>query len=211
MWNIKKVMNEKKGPMFWVALVLISIVALLGALIMFALTNVSRSWKEEVRLSDGSVIVVKRRTVRERFGELGHHGRVLKQEIEYDKPGGAVHWVGDIDPVIFDFGKDKTYLVAFLSTGEDCKAYGYPANPFIPYEYSVGVWRRIEMSNLPDALAVNLLLNAWNSGGGLITLPIKRREDFNLPDWFKKFDKNKAHPFNPCPKPEGSLNLQRAK
>ena len=182
----------------------------LGSLVMMG-CDVSRSWKEEVKLADGSVIVVKRRMVRERFGEIGHHGRVLKQEIEYDKPGGAVRWVGDIDPVIFDFGKDKTYLVAFLSTGEDCQRYEYPANPFIPYEYSAGVWRRIEMSNLPDALAVNLLRNAWNSGGGLITLPIKRREDFNLPDWFKKFDKNKPHPFNPCPRPEGFQYPQRAK
>ena len=82
----------------------------LGSLVMMG-CDVSRRWKEEVKLADGSIIVVKRRMVRERFGEIGHHGRVLKQGIEYDKPGGTVHWVGDIDPVIFDFGKDKIRLL----------------------------------------------------------------------------------------------------
>ena len=196
MWNIEKVMNEKKGPLFWVALVLISIVALIGALIMFALTNVSRSWKEEVKLANGSVIVVKRRTVRERFGELGHHGRVLKQELEYDKPGGVIRWVRDIDPLIFDFAKDKAYVVAYLSTGEECGRYGDPPNRFLAYELVGETWRAVQMTDLPDRLEFNLLQNSWNSGGGLITLAVKRREDFNPPDWFKKFDKNLQRP---CP------------
>ena len=159
--------------------------------------DVSRNWTEEVRLADGSLIVIKRKMVRERFGEPGHPGRVLKQEIEYDKPGGAIRWSGDIDPLIFDLVSGRIVVVAYLSTGEECRRYGYPANQFMPYEFSNASWQPIQMKDLPDGLKFNLLRNAWNNGNqGLITLAVKHREDFNPPDWFKKFDKNQIHP---CP------------
>ncbi len=161
----------------------------LGSLVMMG-CDVSRRWKEEVKLADGSIIVVKRRMVRERFGEIGHHGRVLKQEIEYDKPGGAVHWVGDIDPAIFDFVKGSAYVVAFPKVYEECERYGFPNPPFVFFVESGGKWQRIYAKDVPSGLDFNLLQNAWNSGGGLITLPIKHREDFNPPEWFKKFNKD---------------------
>ena len=56
-----------------------------GSMVMTG-CEVSRNWTEEVRLADGSLIVIKRKIVRERFGEPGHPGSVLKQEIEYDTP-----------------------------------------------------------------------------------------------------------------------------
>ena len=159
--------------------------------------DVSRNWTEEVRLADGSLIVIKRKMVRERFGEPGHPGRVLRQEIEYDKPGGVIRWSGDVDPLIFYIAKDSIVVVAYLSTGEECRRYGYPKNKFMPYKLSNTSWQSIQMKDLPDGLEYNLLRSAWNNGNqGLITLAVKRMEDSNPPDWFKKFDKNQIHP---CP------------
>lgn len=153
--------------------------------------DVSRSWTEEVKLTDGSVIVIKRKMVRERFGEPGHPGRVLRQEIEYDKPGGAIRWAGDIDPYVFDFANGKSYVVAFPNTGEECKRYGNPNPPFVFFEQAGGEWRRIYAKDVPDALEFNLLRNAWKNGNqGSITLAVKRMEDSNPPNYLKKFDKN---------------------
>ena len=152
--------------------------------------DVSRNWTEEVRLADGSLIVINRKMVRERFGEPGHPGRVLRQEIEYDKPGGVIRWSGDIDPLIFDFVNGKPYVVAFLSTGEDCERYGRPNSPFIFFERKENEWLRIYAKDMPDHLEFNLLRNAWNIANGRITLALKRMEDSNLPKYLKKFDKN---------------------
>ena len=161
----------------------------LGSLVMMG-CDVSRSWKEEVKLSDGSVIVVKRRMVRERFGEIGHHGRVLKQELEYDKAGGAIHWVGDIDPVIFDFAQGKAYVVAFPQVYAECQRYGFPNPPFVFFRELGPNWERVDAGKVPKGLEFNLLRNGWDAGGGLITFSLKRAQDVSPPAWFKKFNKD---------------------
>ena len=142
-----------------------------GSMVMTG-CDVSRNWTEEVRLADGSLIVIKRKIVRERFGELGYHGRVLRQEIEYDKPGGVIRWWGDVDPYVFDFANGKTYVVAFPRTGEECERYGSPNPPFVFFEQagSGGEWRRIYAKDMPSHLEFNLLRNAWNIANGRITL-----------------------------------------
>ena len=188
MLMLKKALKAR-GPLLGVGLVSILIV-LTGALIMFGL-NVSRSWDEEVKLIDGSTIVVKRHTVRERFGEIGHHGALLKQEVKVDKPGGAVHWVGDIDPVVFDFIGNKAYLVAFPVTGPECRRYGSPNPPFVFFEYSGLEWKRIRSEEFPEGFAFNLLRNSWyKDQPSLINLEMKQKRDWNPPEYFKKFDKN---------------------
>ncbi len=172
-------------------------VVILGSLVMMG-CDVSRSWKEEVKLSDGSVIVIKRRMVRERFGEIGHHGAVLKQEIKFAMPGSAIHWIADIDPVVLESVNGKHYLVAYLNTGEECRRYGYPDSRFLFYEHSGSDWRRIRSQEFPDGFAFNLLRAYWyKAQPSLITLDMKAQRDWNSPEYFKKFDKNAIRP---CPK-----------
>ena len=164
-------------------------VIVFGSMVMTG-CDVSRNWTEEVRLADGSLIVIKRKIVRERFGEPGHPGRVLRQEIEYDTPGGVIRWPGDIDPMIFDFANGKAYVVAYPQVAEECFRYGNPNPPFVFFEQMGSEWRRIYAKDVPDTLEFNLLRNAWNIGNGRITLALKRMEDSNPPNHFKKFDKN---------------------
>lgn len=189
------------------SIVLIGIVIILiGAVYMFGL-HVSRSWQEEVKLISGSTIVIDRRLVRERFGEQWLAGRVVKQTIKFDKPGGAIHWVGDIDPLVFDFVNGKPYVAAFLSTGEDCERYGNPDSPFILFEYANEEWHRIRADEFPDGLAFNLLRNAWWTGQpSLVTLAIKLDRDWNPPKYLTKFDKNLN---KPCRYSSSSIKEQK--
>lgn len=192
---VKKILKAN-GPLLGVGLVSMLIVST-GALIMFGL-NVSRSWDEEVKLIDGSVIVIKRHKVRERFGEIGQHGSLLKEEITFNKPGGEIQWVGDVNPVAFDFAKGKSYVVAYLSTRADCRRYHFPDSRFIFYEHIGKEWQRIRAQEFPDGFTFNLLRNVWyEEQPSLITLEMKKQRDWNPPDSFKNFDKNAI---DPCPK-----------
>jgi hypothetical protein len=125
--------------------------------------DVSREWAEEVKLADGSLVIVKRVSTRERFGELGAagYGRFKEEVLTITNPLFA-EWRGDTNPISVDVKGQDVIVVGWLRGWTACEKYGYPNPPFAYFRYSTGRgWEQIKPENVSGSLKQNLLLNPW--------------------------------------------------
>jgi hypothetical protein len=145
--------------------------------------DVSREWAEEVRLTDGSVVIVKRVSTRERIGELGAagYGRFKEEVLTFTNPLFA-EWRGDTSPISVDIKGQDVFVVGWLRGWAACEKYGYPNPPFAYFRYSTGRgWEQIKAENVPGSLKQNLLLNPWQSAieNHIGVLRLQRKEELN--------------------------------
>lgn len=160
------------------------------------MNRVSISWTEEVQLSDGTLIDIKRTMVREAVGEPGFHGKVLEQKISYKTATGEIVWPGKIDPLIFDLKDGRYYVVAVPRTGEECELYGRQDSPFVFYVFANSEWKTIDPKEFPDGFKKNLLWNAWKDNQpARVTIKEKESRDFSISSRdMRQFDKSNTKP-----------------
>lgn len=134
-----------------------------------ALVLTDFAWKEEVRLHDGSTIVVARDNVYDRrLGhEIGQHPPLAEHSIRFKIPstGEAVTWESsnrsfsepeNLSELSLDFLDNVPYLAAAM---DGCIAYnrwGRPNPPYVFFKY-VGEWRRIPLEEFPEQFKINLV------------------------------------------------------
>ncbi len=92
---------------------------LMLAAMLAACGRVDVEWKEEVRLSDGRVVIVKRTAQGKALGEIGGPGgwRATRMTVEIDRPrlpSNPPMWSERWVPMLFDYDADarEWFLVA---------------------------------------------------------------------------------------------------
>lgn len=174
------------------ARLLIAIV--IAGLLSYWLGIIKRSWEEEVRLSDGRVIVIARSVSVQKFGskqQAESHGPVILQKLRFAGTTEQVAWEDDITPIIFEIKGPNYFVVAMPGSDEKCKEHGNPNPPFVFYKYADGRWETIPYSEFPDGFQRNLLVDFWRpetANGGRLTMPMKDQGD-RFPGQIRVFDK----------------------
>lgn len=133
-------------------------------------------WTEDVKLSDGRMMVVRRS---EDYRHIvspadGFRGGWLfqKSDITADLPAPVsrkVSWDGSLKPLVLDIQSgDTVYLVGVVATGAGMNEWKVPDHEFYVVFRLVGEgWQRIPLADLPLSVEPNLLGNTY-------TLFIKR-------------------------------------
>jgi len=130
------------------------------------------SWKEEVLLHDGSMIIVERTVERGGRHEIGQIPPIKEQRLSFTMPGTNqdITWedrysedIGTASflPMLVDVLKGTAYLVA---TPMGCMSYGKwgrPNPPYVIFRYEGEIWKRIALQELPAEIkSPNLVISS---------------------------------------------------
>lgn len=122
------------------------------------------SWDEDVLQTDGQILSVHRTASyrADAYGRSGR-GRLTEQTIRFSHNGRNIRWTNnDLWPIaympeILDVVSDMPVLVMPVHRWGPCAKYGFPQEGLVAFGYRNGHWDRIELSDLPKELRVNLL------------------------------------------------------
>jgi hypothetical protein len=158
---------------------------LLATAALHACGNVDVSWKEEVKLADGQIIIVKRTAEGKALGEIGGPGgwRATRMTLEIDRPelphkppAWSERWV----PMLFDFdpGTREWFLVATFYTCIDWREMGAPELPYVQYLARDGRWDKVPLDPKLIGRRANLLTGVNARGEpDLVNVEAKERRD----------------------------------
>ena len=159
----------------------------LGAMAVSACDGGVIKWTEEVKLHDGKIIQVKRRTELTASGfPVQKRGLSMYHEFCYVPMG--IYWRSkpEYRPELFDVVNSKAY--AKVSLGHDCSRcmlHGYPETDALYFVWNAGTWNKIDYKEFPSELRLNLLLtpdqaNPQDDAHGLVTLADKEKLDMSI-------------------------------
>lgn len=159
-----------------------SLVIALPAVVLAACGNHRIAWTEEVRLSSGEVIDVKRSVTSQQLGEIGGSGgweaESMSLKIERPKrPSDPAEWSYPYVPVLFDQDpvSHEWFVVATFYTCERWHELGRPKLPYAEWRYHAGQWRRVELSPAHVGRAANMLTSIRSKGEPDHTLASKEQ------------------------------------
>ena len=147
--------------------------------------NVDVSWKEEVKLADGQVIIVKRTAQGKALGEIGGPGgwRANRMTLEIDRPRlptNPPEWSQRWVPMLFDYDAqaNEWFLVATFYTCIDWYDLGRPRLPYVQYRTRDGRWEEVPLDPRLFGRSANLLTGVNARGEpALVSLEVKEKED----------------------------------
>ena len=141
------------------------------------------AWQEEVQLSNGDIITVKRTAKSKSFGEWGgpggweNEGMTLAIE-KPKKPDDPPVWDFRFVPVVFDRDAEtkEWFVVATFYSCQSWYDLGRPKLPYTEYRLRNGQWQKVELSASVMGLDANMLTDI-SSGGEppLIDIEAKRK------------------------------------
>ena len=165
-------------------------VGVLFAVVMAPIMGCSNTktiqWHEQVKLSDGKVIVVERtQTYRAVSGDYQSGWLLSKASIRAampTTPSTHVEWEGPLEPLAIDMTRDGTvYLVTIVLTQQGARAYSPKDGAHVAFKYlGDNRWQRIPRGMVPKNLRVNLLVSVdfdQKYSGHTISLPLKKKLD----------------------------------
>ena len=123
-------------------------------------------WTEDVKLSDGRMIVVQRSEDYRRVVDPGAGFRkgwlFQKSIITAELPAPVqrkVSWEGSLKPLVLDIEEDNTiYLVGVVATGAGRHEWDVPRNElYVVFRLTQGGWEHIPLAELPLSVKPNLL------------------------------------------------------
>lgn len=156
--------------------------------------NVDITWREDVLLEDGRMLLVKRTAKGKRLGEIGGPGgwEATEMTLEIEEPSSSANpprWGERWVPMVFDYdSKTKEwYVVATFYMCEDWYDLGRPKLPYVEYRARGGKWERVPLNSGLFGKKANLL-TAVRSGGEKrrVTIEDKTRRDWNAGRKFKE-------------------------
>ena len=127
-------------------------------------------WTEDVKLSDGRMILVKRTEDYRRIMDVGagfQRGWLFqKSSISAELPAPIqrkVVWEGSLKPLVLDIHPDgSVYLVCRVATGAAQIEWKVPDHEFyVPFRLTPENWQRIPLVDLPTSVLPNLLGNTY--------------------------------------------------
>lgn len=158
----------------------IKLVLIGGSLIVLVayLFNPYVTWKEEVKLNDGRVIVVKQKKFKSR-------GIAREAWLTIDLPEFSTQpivWHENLDPLIVNIDGGRLYVVGFPPTGLEIRQYGNQTPPYIGFVWENGKFVRIPFKQIPEKIYdTNMLIESFPPKGSayLMTLQQKNAPDVN--------------------------------
>lgn len=114
------------------------------------------SWKEEVRLSDGRVIIVEQQRKYEGVYTGQDVGSVVRESWmtfklpEFDDK--EIIWHENLKPRILNVHDGQLYIVGVPPTGREFRKYGKPNPSYLGYKYNQKAWVNIPFSEIPEAI-----------------------------------------------------------
>lgn len=117
-------------------------------------------WTEEVKLSDGKIIQLQRRTELTESGfPVQKRGFYKYHEICY--PPMGIRWksMRGYQPDIFDIVDGKAYMHVPISDCEKCRLHGFPASNALYFTWEINRWKRIAHGQFPEKSEWNLLMS----------------------------------------------------
>jgi len=173
------------------------IVALaLCALALAACGDVNLFWSEEVVLSSGKLIVVKRGATGEKLGEIGGSGgwdpRNMWVEIKGEPLGVFTPptWRTAYVPMLLDYDQVKNEWL-IVATFVTCQAWfdlGRPKLPYVQYRVAEkGEWRVVPLESELYGRKANMLTGVRSGGEpSLVTVPDKTKRDRGASEEYRK-------------------------
>jgi hypothetical protein len=144
----------------------------------------TEKWKEEVKLSDGRIIIIERERVLESGGDewasnrrglkpKEHHIRFkldeLGKTIEYRTLKKSDGLYPEI-PLILDLENGQPIIFTIVGIGTRCEAYN-------KYIYRNGVWKEEKLPEKFEPRTTNLLVRGSDSAPRFVNLETKRKEN----------------------------------
>ena len=158
------------------------------------------TWQEEVKLSDGRVIVVtQKRRYESAYSGHGSGASSIPREfwLTFKLPefgNKDIVWHEKLKPRILNLHSGKLYIVGFPPTGHEFYLYGKPKPSYLGFRYEGGSWIRIPFAEIPVAIYdTNMWIeNAPPNTSGRISLADKAKEmqDQELDKLHKRIDPN---------------------
>lgn len=138
------------------------------------------TWKEEVKLNDGRVVVVtqKKRCQGAYTGQ--NYAKCIAREAwltirlpEFSQED--IVWHEKLDPLVVNVHEGRLYIVGWPHTGAEFMIYGKPQPPYLGFVWMQGKWEKIPFSQIPDAIySTNMLIESIPpEGTELLTLDKK--------------------------------------
>lgn len=154
------------------------------------------TWKEEVRLSDGRVVVV---TQKRRYEGVytGHNfGKIPREAwltIRLPEFGDQdITWHEKLGPLVVNIHQSKLYVVGWPPTAYEFRLYGKYDPPYRAFIYENRQWRAIPIETVPAAIYdVNLWVdNSPPNDTGFVSFADKAKEkrDPTLSNKYKRID-----------------------
>lgn len=165
-----------------------------GAMSGCASTN---AWKEEVKLSDGRIIIVTQKRRYDGGVSTLQGANTLVREawltLRLPEFGDQdIAWHENLEPQVLNVFDGKLYIVGIPPTGLEFDQYGKPNPAYIGYRYENGSWVRIPFEKIPEAIYdTNLLIaTAPPNKSGHVTLADKEKEmrDAEYSKHYKRID-----------------------
>lgn len=142
----------------WLAAFLLAILG--GGMSACATGGSGTSWKEEVKLHDGSTIIVDRSFSRGGLHEPGQGSPVKEQVLAFTIPGSdkTVTWKSEFSEdvgrsnfnlLVLDILNGTPYIVAEPNLCLSYNKWGRPNPPYVSFKYDGQSWQRIPLAELP--------------------------------------------------------------
>jgi hypothetical protein len=135
------------------------------------------SWKEEVKLNDGRVIVVEQRKLAE--GEIDRESWLTIPLPEFGtKP---IVWHGHVTPMNLNVDQGILYVVGLPPTGREARFYGCPEHGYVAFAWKKGTWNRVFFAQIPESIySTNLLIEGFApKGTSFLTIAEKNSKTLN--------------------------------
>jgi hypothetical protein len=123
------------------------------------------TWKEEVKLTNGQVIIVERsEDYRQVYAGGGGPGWLFQYERIRTTlpPNGEIAWDARLKPLALDIATEGAiYLVAAVATVAGQKEYGVPDGSYhVAFKYKgIKQWQRVSLDTVPREFRPNLLVS----------------------------------------------------
>jgi hypothetical protein len=160
---------------------------------LFSCGTFGLSWKEEIQLLDGRIILVKRTAHGKPLGEIGGPGGWEPSEmtLEIDDPAIAdkpPEWRFRYVPMLFDYDaiNHEWFIVATFVTCTPWYDLGRPKLPYIEYRTRQGKWEVVPLDTALIGRKANLLTGVRSGGEpSLIRLEDKKDRDKRAAEEYK--------------------------
>ncbi|HLF95972.1 MAG TPA: hypothetical protein VI457_02420 [Methylococcaceae bacterium] len=163
---------------------------------LFKVEWLTKTWQEEVQLSDGRVIEITQQWRYERAytGGGGQRGTIPREtwlrfrlaETNFQE----VEWHEKLAPMRFDVFEGKPFIVAYPWTEKEFELYGKPHPAYFGFIYENGQWRRLPYAEIPESqYDANLLIG----GVKLNDLPRVSLEEKNSKRFNGRWTLSKGH------------------
>lgn len=123
-----------------------------------------KTWKEEVKLNDGRVIVVTQKKRCSIAYTGGNYASCIAREawLAIKLPefsAQEIVWHESLSPLVLNVHSGRLYVVGEPPTGSEFRTYGKPQPPYVGFVFESGQWKRIPFAEIPEAIYdINMLI-----------------------------------------------------